>query len=150
MVGEIAQEETNKIIDQFIGELKSYENSQKQAQEIIKCSICGWESKQRKIKRENIAFYRLAEETLEAIVRKDLVEMETWKDGSPTIIRGIVSSQRQGKTRSTWKRGTRRQKRITKNKEVKTVIFITHTKDSGLAKFSREKEEKIKDITRDK
>ena len=38
---------------------------------------CGWESKQRKRKRENSQFYRLAKNTLEDRVRKDLFEKES-------------------------------------------------------------------------
>lgn len=40
---------------------------------------CGWESKQRKRKREreNSEFYRLAKNTLEDRVRKDLFEKES-------------------------------------------------------------------------
>ena len=59
----ITQKEINRIIEQFIQELKNSGYSQKQAKEIVCSGIRGCKGKYRKRKRKNQNFYRLAEET---------------------------------------------------------------------------------------
>ena len=153
MVEEILQSEINQKIEQFITELKNSEYSLEQAREIVCCGIRGWEAKKRKRKRENSDFYRLAENTLEGRVRKNLFERENWykenEDGEKDEESPVKKRKLNINTR-TWKRGTRRLHRVGQKKEIKSVIFVPHTRGSELAKNLREKEEKLQDVTGDR
>ena len=77
-IEEIPHKEVIEIIEQFIKELKSSEYNQKQAKEIVTSGIRGWKRKLEKRKKHNIPFYRLAQETDEERLRKELTEKESW------------------------------------------------------------------------
>ena len=70
MVGEIPESEINQKIEQLTTELKSSGYTIKQAQEIVSSGSRGLRNKQRKRKRNNDSFYRLAEDTLENRMKK--------------------------------------------------------------------------------
>ena len=77
---EIEKSEINEKWEQFTRELKSSGYNQKQAHEIVCNTVCGWRNRVRKRKRQNISFYRLAEETKEEQdeERDYWTEQENW------------------------------------------------------------------------
>ena len=62
------------------------------------------------------------------------------------IPQGNVNSGQRTSTTRCWKRGKRRLQRI-ENKEIKSVIFVPHTRKSGLATELREQEQKLQEVT---
>ena len=151
----IPQEEIKDKIEEFIGELKNSEYNQKQAKEIVSCGIRGWKSKIRKRKRDNIPFYRLAKDTIDDRMKKELTEKESWyKDKpdqtdqeSPAKIRRLAPSKT---TCSSFRQGKFKKKNKTTKGEIKSVIFVPHTKESNLARELRDKEMKLQEITGDR
>ena len=71
-------DEVKTKIEQYITELKTSGYSMHQSREIIISGIRGWRNKIRKRKRQNVDFYRLAEDTIEARMNKEIVEKENW------------------------------------------------------------------------
>ena len=161
-LGEISQIEINEKVEQFIQELKNSGYNQKQAKEIVNCGIRGWKNKIRKRKRNNIPFYRLAETTVKERLEKQLTERETWYKQTPVDddddedsprkrMRTTAPLKKDLETSLTCRRGKgRKYQKNTGRKDIKSVIFVPHTKDSGLAKILREKEEKIVEVTGDR
>ena len=75
---EIPHKEIIETVEHFIGELKNSEYSQKQARDIVISGLRGWQNMIRKRKRNNMPFYRHAQETVRERMRKQLVEKESW------------------------------------------------------------------------
>merc|ERR1712208_18216 len=130
-IGAVEHPEVLNKIEQYIKEMKNSGYSKKQAREIICSGVRGWKSRINKRKREEIPLYRLAEETVEERLRKELTEKESWYKDKDT---DEDESPR---------------KKIKKNK-IKSVIFIPHTRNSELANVLRENEEDLADITGNK
>ena len=157
-VEEIPHKEILEKIEQFIGELKNSGYSQKQSKEIVTCGIRGWKTKIKKRKMNNIPFYRVAKETVDERLRKELTERESWYKEHPK--EGNTEEESPSKYRKTTGGGRLPVKRWMKTKksaphsgenlQVKSVIFVPHTKDSSLAKELREKEKDLCKITGDK
>ena len=87
-------------------------------------------------------FYRLAEETVEARMRKQLLERETWyKNLEEERPRKHIKREE-----GLWAPrmiGWRKKKHQTStNEDIKSVICVPHMVGSGLAKKLREKEER--------
>ena len=153
---EIPQSEINLKIDEYARELKNSGYSISQSREIIVSGIRGWRNRARKRKRQNLPFYRLAENTVEDRMRKEIIEKETWfksKDDdkedeeSPTKYRRVNDRNRE-RSRPYLRRGSK--KTGMKKDDISTVMFVPHTVDSGLAKVIKEKEEKLKELTGEK
>ena len=136
-----------EIIEEFIRELKNSKYSIVQSREIVNSGLRGWKRKIVRREKKNIPFYRPASSTVEERLRKNLLERESWykepedtEETSPSKIARTNKSRRlampQGKGRSVMKRKQTR----TKNKDIKSVVFIPHTKNSVLAKELRTKE----------
>ena len=53
-------------------------------------------------------------------------------------------------TTTTWRRGKRRLQRVGEKRDIKSVLFIPHTRESKLAEALRERENKLFDITGDR
>ena len=146
-----------EIIEQLIQELKSSGYNRKQAKEIVCSGLKGWQSKYRKRKRNNQNFYRLAKETAQERMKKELMEKENWfknnrDEESPAKSRKmntghLVSTKTQKKLYKNGHQVDLKEKGKEKDMEITSVLFVPHTNDSILAKKIREKEEKIKDIT---
>ena len=154
---EISQAEINIKIEQYIQELRNSGYNQKQARELISCGIRGWKTKIRKRKRDQVPFYRLAEDTVEERLKKKLIEKETWyKDRNEDEEESGESPIKKRRTIPQVEKLPSKNKRRTKKtviggkKEVKSIIFIPHTKDSSLAKVLRERETKIQEVTGDR
>merc|ERR1712208_75599 len=73
-VEEIPNTEKVDKVEEFIGELKNSEYSGTQAKEIVTSGLRGWKRKIRNRQKRNIPFYRLAQDTIEVRLKKDLVE----------------------------------------------------------------------------
>ena len=65
-------------MEEYIQEAKNSGYTQGQAKEMVCSGIKGWQSRFRKRKRNSQDFYRLAKDTLEERMRKELTERETW------------------------------------------------------------------------
>ena len=155
MKSKIPQQEINEKVEQFIKELKTSDYSVKQAKDITISGIQGWKNRQNKRKRDNSSFYRLAEHTLASRVKKDLIERENWYKTENTPVsmeESNTNSIMEGRIpKISWKRGKKRLQRITgEKKEVKSVIFIPHTKGSELATQLRDRETRLQEVTGDK
>ena len=123
--------------------------------------IRGWKSKIRKRKRCNIPFYRPAETTVDERLRKQLTEKESWyknqednnedDEASPSKYKRLNSLQRSAVLiRTPGRRSSRRLAKMRNKQQVKSVIFVPHTRNSGLAKDLKEKENKLQEVTGDK
>ena len=133
--------------------MKTSGYSVKQAREIVCSGIRGWKAKHKKRKDNNIPFYRLAETTVELRMRKELLEKETWykeNEGEKEKEDSIKKDNKPQSKPVSWKRTSKRLKRLGDREGVKSVIFIPHTRDSKLATLLRERESKLVETTGDK
>ena len=71
-------EETSKIIETFIQQLKSSGYNRKQAREIVVAGLLGWKRKIKRRKDDGQEFYRNAKSTLATRCRKKLLEKTSW------------------------------------------------------------------------
>ena len=133
--------EIETVIEQYTKELKTSGYSLKQSRELVTAGIRGWQAKHEKRRKEKIPFYRLAPSTIEQRLKKDLLEKENWykskEDGdqdSPSKPRN-QSRTRPSKPAASWKRSKKRLQRVGEKPEIKSVIFIPHTRESELAKI---------------
>ena len=93
--------------------------------------------------------FSCAKDTVEDRMKKEIVEKENqYKDReeSPSKIRRIQREENSSAS-APRRRGIKRKQN---KEEIKTVIFIPHTKDSSLAKDLREREIKVQEITGDR
>ena len=159
-IEKITHKEILEKIEQFIGELKNSEYSQKQAREIINRGLRGWKTKMRKRKRQNIPFYRVAHETVDQRLKKQLTERESWyktrekneeDEESPSKYRRTCASS--SSSSRSW-RTKLKQKGASKDDDahppIKSVTFVPHTWDSLLAKELKMKETEMLKITGEK
>ena len=159
-IEEIAHKEILEKIEQFIGELKNSEYSQKQSREIVTSGLRGWKTKMRKRKRQNIPFYRVAQETVDQRLQKQLTERESWYKTKETPNEDEESPRKYRRTctrssRSSKSWGTRRKRKGTSKEDeehpqIKSVIFVPHTRDSLLARELRLKETEMFKVTGDR
>ena len=77
-VESVERKEILEIVEQYTKEVKNSGYTCSQAKEMICSGIKGWQSRFRKRKRNNQDFYRLAKDTLEERMKKELTEKETW------------------------------------------------------------------------
>ena len=148
-------EEVLKTTEQYIRELKTSGYSQKQARELICRGIRGWKAKHKRRMDNNRPFYRLAETTVESRMKKDLLEREMWyksKQEEEQGQQGKTTVPEKSKQPLPWKRSGKgkRLKRLGDNKELKSIIFIPHIRDSKLATILRERETKLAETTGDR
>ena len=160
MIEEIPHNEVIEKIEEFIGELKNSEYKVNQAREIVTSGLRGWKNKIKNRKKRNIPFYRLAQETVEIRLHKDLTERETWyktkrdreeEEESPSKFRKITGGGR--RPSKPWKKTSKKSNLTAEDSKkpvVKSVIFVPHTQNSELAKELREKETELEKITGDK
>ena len=161
-IDEIPHKEILEKIEEFIGELKNSEYNRKQSREIVNSGIRGWKNKIKKRKRQNIPFYRLAQETVDSRLEKQLTERESWykerlnededdedPENSKKFKKMNIAGRKPSKnwrTRNIRKHGSESSTRP----QVKSVIFVPFTRNSDLAKNLRTKENEIYNITGDK
>ena len=146
-------EERIETTEQYTKELKTSGYSVKQSREIVCSGIRGWKAKHKKRKDNNIPFYRLAETTVELRMRKELLEKETWykeNEGEKEKEDSIKKDNKPQSKPVSWKRTSKRLKRLGDREGVKSVIFIPHTRDSKLATLLRERESKLVETTGDR
>ena len=110
-----------------------------------------------------IPFYRLAQETVDDRLQKELTERESWykpkkddqeDDDEQKIFSNHSSSSRASTTSRRWRSSRRSKKPTTSGNgdqpKIRSVIFIPHTPNSELAKELRNKENEMYKITGDK
>ena len=156
-IGAVEHQEILQKIEQFIGELNNSGYSRKQAREIVCSGVRGWQARIKKRKRKNISFYRLAESTVNERLQKELTERECWyknednenEEGSPNKKMKMDPLHKITRTRKSF--NPNRKNKIKTNKtQVKSVMFVPHTRKSELANILREKEEKLVEVTGNK
>ena len=154
LTAEICQSEINTKIEQYICELKISGYSLHQSRDIVVSGLRGWRNKVRKRKCQNIPFYRLAENTVDERLRKEIFEKEnlyksTNYDGEEESPKKYVKTNSRLRAQHCPRAG-RSSRRPHRNDDVSSVLFVPHTVDSGLAKILKEKENKLKEITGNK
>ena len=153
-IEKIEKQEIIEKIEQFTSELKNSGYAWKQAKEMVSSGIMCWKTKIQKRRAQNIPFYRLAESTIDQRLKKQLTERESWyKDDEykeHEQQQGGVFQRQTGTKTSSWKRKKTTKTTTGEKKQVKTVIFVPHTTNSGLANELREKEARLEEITGEK
>ena len=84
-------EETSKIIETFIQQLKSSGYNRKESREIVVAGLLGWKRKIKRMKDDGQEFYRNANSTLATRCRKKLLEKNKLVQG-----KSRKKSQRRG------------------------------------------------------
>ena len=139
-IGAVEHQEILQKIEQFTGELNNSGYSRKQAREIVCSGVRGWQARIKKRKRKNISFYRLAESTVNERLQKELTERECWyknednenEEGSPNKKMKMDPLHKITRTRKSF--NPNRKNKIKTNKtQVKSVMFVPHTRKSELA-----------------
>ena len=150
----IEHKEVLETVENFTKELKNSGYSFTQSREIVNSGLRGWKRKIMRRQKKNIPFYRPASSTVEERLKKDLLEKESWykepedtEETSPSKIVRTNESRRLAMPSSKGKSVTKRKRKEVMNKDIKSVVFIPHTKDSILAKELRNKELEIQKIT---
>ena len=133
-VESVDRKEIISVIEQFTKEVKNSGYNQGQAKEMVCSGLKGWQSRFRKRKRNNQNLYRLAKETLEERMRKELMEKETWfktrneDDESPKKIRRLNMNRKNVRKGKTARKGDQTGKE--KEMEITSVLFLPHTNKS--------------------
>ena len=157
-VEDVESEEIREIIEVFIQEMKSSGYGVKEAREATVSGIRGWRTRGEKRKREGGSFYRHAKDTAHMRARKKLLARESWYKerrnqdqesqdeggNSPAKIRKCSGGKRQRMDQDNIPRSKEAGK---KKVEVKSVMFVPCTENSGLARKLRENEEKMGEMT---
>ena len=134
--------------------MKNSEYPCKEARGHVVDGIRGWKNKIERRKREQQDFYRLAKNTLQARVKKKLMEKETWyrteknrdedKPEDWELPDGWKVEKKRGEKRKadSTTAGEKRGK-----KRIKGVMFIPHTHHSELAGDMRTSENHFEEVT---
>ena len=150
----LEMKETTSTVERFIQELKNSGYSQRQAKEITCSGIRGWRAKIKKRKRESKPFYRHAQTTVKDRLEKELIEKESWykakEDIEESPTKRIKLNQEPAPNRKTTSNKNYKKPKNNTNYNIKSVMFVPHTTNSGLAKVLREKEETIENVTGDR
>ena len=142
------------IVDHYTKQLKNSGYSWTQAREVVTCGLKGFMNKCERRRMEGKGFYRKARQTLSSRVRKKLMERTTWFKGKGKKLdeqeQELPYKKAQHGDRNS--KGTRQAGNKTKHgggsvNDVKSVIFITNTPNSILAKNLREGEEMLEKTT---
>ena len=113
----VDRKEIIEIVEQFIKEVNNSGYNQKQAKEMVCSGLKGWQSRFRKRKRNNQNLYRLAKETLDERMRKELTEKENWfkvkneDEESPKKIRRLNMGRKHQKKKKVAGKGEKKERK---------------------------------------
>ena len=146
----VGHKEILEIIEQFTQELKNSEYNNKQAREIITSGIRGWARKMARRQRDGQEFYRHSGTTLQARIKKKLIERETWYKNRQEDSEDEDTTPPLTKNKKHDKKTKPKMNQNLKKEPVRAVMFVPNTPYSKLAKELRKLEENLVGVTKNR
>ena len=151
MGGKNETEEKIRVVEEYTVQLKTSGYNYKETQEIIRSGCIGFKRRKERRTREGIPYHREGYRTLEGRVKKKLMDKKSWYKRKVVEEEKVKPDTRTRKARENIGRTSRGKEKGAENREetdgrtveIKSIIFVQETKNSGLIKKLRETEEKM-------
>jgi hypothetical protein len=145
---EVVMDEIEEVIEHYITQLKNSGYSRKQTKEIIVCGVVGWRRKLERREKAGQKQYLEASETLEKRTEDKLLEKTSWyKVDNKRKVENQESKFQYNPPSKKRKLGKKVNTIKSKDKKIKSVMFVPYTKHSELATRLRESEESMATMT---
>ena len=147
------QQELNRVIDKFTQEAKNSGYSRNTAKEMIISGIRAWKSRLQRRKEQGQEYYRPARKSLAARTRKKLLSRENWYKNTDKDIQNTKLDKNHkanglpGGPRALGPNKRQDNIKTEDKKIVRAVMFVPYTPNGILAKWLRENEEKLSELT---
>ena len=139
---EVREAEMEKVVEQYVAQLKTSGYGRKQVREIVISGVIGWRRKMERREKAGQNQYLEARETLEERTDAKLLEKVSWFKGNPK--RKLANKESKYQYQPPAKR---MRKEGGSSKAIKAVMFVPYTAHSELANRLRESEASMEKMT---